>query len=291
MRTVVVAVMGTVVVAIGARKARRLTVADRLPARRARTAGMVPGRIDRRVRAALDAAVLDVSVEHALQYWGIGVVVSAILGAALGGAAAAIVGALLAGVCAPVCLGAAHGRRSRLIAASVPITIDGIASELRAGGTIATAVTGIARGDGVLASDFARIDARLLLGSPMSEALRAWARERDAPGVDVAAGALAMCAVVGGRGADALDGVASSLRDRAAVVAEARALSAQVRMSALVVGGTPFLYIGWSALADRHALHALLGTPTGRVCIALGVGLEGLGVWWMRRILRAGSFL
>ena len=179
----------------------------------------------------------------------------------------------------------------RLIGASVPITIDGIASELRAGGTIATAVSGIAWSDGVLAPDFARIDARLLLGAPIAEAFRTWARERDAPGVDVAAGALAMCATVGGRAADALDGVASSLRDRGAVIAEARALSAQARMSALVVGGTPFLYVGWSALADRQALHALLGTPTGRACVALGIGLEAVGVWWMRRILRAGSFL
>jgi tight adherence protein B len=291
MRTVVVALTGTAVVVIGARKARRLTVADRLPARRARTARMLPGRLERRVGAALDAAALDVSVEHAVQYWAIGAVVSAILGGALGGAATAVAGALLVGAGAPMCLAAARGRRSRLVAASVPITIDGIASELRAGGTIATAVSGIARGDGLLAPDFARIDARLLLGSPIADALRAWARERDAPGVDVAAGALAMCATVGGRAADALDGVASSLRDRGAVVAEARALSAQARMSALVVGGTPLLYIGWSALADRQALHALLGTPTGRACIALGVGLEALGVWWMRRILRAGSFL
>jgi tight adherence protein B len=252
---------------------------------------MIPGLLERRVGAALDAAALDVSVEHAIEYWAIGVVVVAILGAAVGGAAGAVAGAMLAGAGAPIGLAAARGRRARLIGASVPITIDGIASELRAGGTIATAVRGIARSDGVLAPDFARIDARLLLGAPIAEAFRSWARERDAPGVDVAAGALAMCATVGGRAADALDGVASSLRDRGAVVAEARALSAQARMSALVVGGTPFLYVGWSALADRQALHALLGTPTGRACVALGVGLEALGAWWMRRILRAGSFL
>ncbi len=291
MRTVVVALIGTMAVIIGAHVTRRFAVADRLPARRVRTIRMIPGLLERRVRAALDAAALDVSVEHAIEYWAICVAVVAILGAALGGAVAAVACAVLAGICAPMTVAAARGRRTRLIAASVPITIEGISSELRAGGTIATAVNGVARSDGVLAPDFARIDARLLLGAPIADALRTWARERDAPGVDVAAGALAMCATVGGRAADALDGVASSLRDRGAVVAEARALSAQARMSALVVGGTPLLYIGWSALADRHALHALFGTPTGRACVAAGVGLEALGVWWMRRILRAGSFL
>ncbi len=291
MRTVIVALTGTAAVIVAARAARRFAIADRLPARGARPARGIPGVLERRVRTALDAAALDVSVAHALEYWAIGAVVSAILGGALGGAAAAVASIVLVGAGAPMVVTAARGRRARLIAAAVPVTIDRIASELRAGGTIATAVAGIARGDGVLAPDFARIDARLLLGAPMADALRTWARERDAPGVDVAAGTLAMSATVGGRAADALDGVASSLRDRGAVIAEARALSAQARMSALVVGGTPLLYIGWSALADRRALHALLGTPTGRACIALGMGLEALGVWWMRRILRAGSYL
>ncbi len=100
-----------------------------------------------------------------------------------------------------------------------------------------------------------------------------------------------MCAAVGGRAADALDGMASSLRDRGAVAAEARSLSSQARMSAVVVGGTPLLYLAWSALVDRDQLHALVGTPTGRVCVVAGIGLEAAGAWWMRRILRAGSYL
>src|SRR4029077_16194433 len=123
------------------------------------------------------------------------------------------------------------------------------------------------------------------------DALDAWAREQPAPGVEVAAGALAMCATVGGSAADALEGLASSLRDRGAVAAEARAVSAQARFSAIVVGGAPLLYLAWSAVSDANALHAPTGAPVGRVCIAVGVGLELVGILWMRRILRAGSFL
>jgi hypothetical protein len=33
----------------------------------------------------------------------------------------------------------------------------------------------------------------------------------------------------------------------------------------------------------------LTATLFGRICLALGLGLEGLGGWWMRRIVRAGS--
>ena len=105
------------------------------------------------------------------------------------------------------------------------------------------------------------------------------------------AGALAMCTTVGGRAADALEGLATSLRDRRAIVAEARALSAQARMSALVVGGMPVLYLGWSGLTGSGAFHALTGTTAGRACIAGGIVFESLGIWWMHRILRSGSIL
>jgi tight adherence protein B len=291
-RTAVVALIGTSCIVWGTRTARRAAVAGRLLAR----AGIperlrVPAPIERRVAAALDAAALDVSPVRAIEYWLIGIAAAAVVGAGFGDLVAAPAGAIAAGIGAPIALLCARGRRARMIEGAVPITIERVASELRAGGTIATGVNGIARGDSVLAADFARIDARLQLGAPMVAALRAWTGERDAWGVDVAAGALAMCTTVGGRAADALDSVAASLRDRGAVAAEARALSSQARLSAFVVGGTPLLYLAWSALIDRSSLDTLLGTPTGRVCVLVGLGLEVVGGLWMRRIIRAGSFL
>ena len=98
-----------------------------------------------------------------------------------------------------------------------------------------------------------------------------------------------MCAAVGGASADALDGLASSLRDRLAVASEAQALSAQARMSAIVVSGAPVAYIGWSAIIDPHSLHVLVGSTVGRSCLVTGVALEALGAWWMRAIVRSGS--
>jgi tight adherence protein B len=246
----------------------------------------------RRIEPALNAAALDIHVASALQLWcavavGIGFVGAAAFGAfGVGVIAAGVV--LAAG---PISLFAARGRRDRALTAEIPATIDRIASELRAGGTVNTAIVALAESDGRLAGDFASIRARCELGAPIAESLRAWRRERDLAGVDVAAGALAMCAAVGGRAAEALEGLAASLRDRIALAAEARALSAQARMSAYVVGGTPLLYLAWSATVDRDALHAVVGTSVGRVCLLLGCALEVVGALWMRRILRAGSAL
>jgi tight adherence protein B len=291
MRAIAVGVAGGAVTVMLARSARRRVVVERLrpPSRWDR---WIPDVVLRRIAGALDAAALPVDVGSALQLLctvalGIGFVGATAFGSVGVGVIAA--GAVLAA--GPIGLMAAHGRRDRALASEIPATIDRIASELRAGGTVNTAIATLAESDFRLASDFTRMRARCELGAPVVESLRAWSTERQLPGVDVAAGALAMCAAVGGRAADALEGLAISLRDRSALAAEARALSAQARMSAYVVGGTPLLYLAWSAVVDRGALHAVVGTPIGRVCLLIGCALEVIGALWMRRILRAGSVL
>ncbi len=135
----------------------------------------------------------------------------------------------------------------------------------------------------------ARVDARARLGAGLSDALAAWPRERRAPGLAAAAGALALSSTVGGRAADALEELAASLRDRLAVAAEAARSRRRHGPRRWVVGAAPIGYLAYSALADPRALHALIGTTTGRVCAAIGLGLEALGALWMRRILAGGD--
>jgi Flp pilus assembly protein TadB len=62
-------------------------------------------------------------------------------------------------------------------------------------------------------------------------------------------------------------------------------------MSALVIGGVPFAYLGWAALVDPVGLAAATGSAAGRACFAAGAVLELLGLWWMRRIVASGAEL
>jgi tight adherence protein B len=289
MRALIVGSFGVFVAGRCALAARRYAVSDRLRPDRSHSRRRVPAWLAPRVERALDAAAIDVPVQRAMSTWLWSAAVAAVVGFGLGGTQIALGFAAAAAVGAPIVVLALHERRGRQIAAAVPETLELVASELRSGGTIATAVGAVAAGDGPLASDMARVDTRVRLGASLSDALRAWSQERAVAGVHASAGALALCASVGGRSADALDGLATSLRDRLAVAAEARALSSQAQMSAVVVGGAPLVYIAWSALVDPDALHVLTGTLFGRVCLVLGLGLEALAAWWMRSIVRNGS--
>ena len=289
MRSVLTLIAGTATAFAFARAARRFSITDRLRPvdTPARVRGL-PRWLERRVARALDAAALDVPPAQACSTWTIGCVVACIIGAALGGTALAVVAVFVASVGPPFVVHSMRHRRARRVAAAVPEVLDRIGAELRAGGTIASAVAGVGSSDSPLAGDFARVELRTRIGAAPEEALAAWARERPAPGIDAAAGALALCASIGGRAADALEGLSSSLRDRIAVAAEAEALSSQARMSALVIGAIPFAYLGWSALVDRAGLATITGTVAGRACFAAGVGLQLLGVWWIRRIVGTG---
>jgi len=289
MRILIIAVSGSGLSLWFALRARRYAVADRLRFDRADPGRRVPPWLSRRIERALDAAALDLPPERALSTWAWIATVAAAVGLGFGGPQVALGLTVAAAVGVPMVVLGLHERRARQIAAAVPETLERVASELRSGGTVATAIGAVAMSDGRLASDMGRVDARVRLGAPLAHALAAWSKERDVSGVDATAGALAMCSAVGGRSADALDGLATSLRDRLGVAAEARALSSQARMSALVVGGAPVAYIAWSAVVDPHTLHVLTGTTFGRVCLLVGLGLEALGGWWMRSIVRSGS--
>jgi tight adherence protein B len=248
----------------------------------------LPPFIARPVAHALDAAVIPWPADQAVQVWLLAILVAGVVGAAFAGGAGVVLasGVTLAG---PVGLRIARERGRRRLAAAVPDALERVASELRAGGTIATGVDALAVADSPLAGDFVRVAARVRLGASLGDALRVWRRERPVAGIDAAAGALALCAAVGGRSADALDGLASSLRDRLGVLAEARALSSQARLSALVIGLAPLAYLACSTAIDGRTAHLLFGTATGRMCLVLGLALELVGGWWMRRVVREGA--
>ncbi|HEV7524043.1 MAG TPA: type II secretion system F family protein [Acidimicrobiia bacterium] len=288
MRVVIVGVIGCGFALFFAGRARRFAVADRLRVD-SRASRRVPDWLYRRVEQALAAAALEVSPERALSTWMWAVLVAGVVGIGFAGPAVALGFVVVVAIAVPVTVLMMHDRLARRIASAVPETLERVASELRSGGTVATAIAGVVRSDGPLASDMARVDTRVRLGASLTQALGAWSHERAVAGVDASAGALAMCSTAGGRSADALDGLATSLRDRLGVAAEARALSSQARMSAFVVGGAPVAYIAWSAFVDPHALHILTGTLFGRACLVVGLGLEALGGWWMRSIVRTGS--
>lgn len=269
--------------------ARRVDANDRAralgPAR-----SRLPHGLHERLARALVAADVGLDAGAAVHVWLLGALAAGCLAVGLD-LALALPAGLAVVVGGPVALHLRRHRGARRAASELPTVLEQVASELRSGGTVAGALAAFGSATSstrptVLSAELARVDRRCALGAPLDDALAAWARERADPGVRSAAGALAVAALTGGRSADALDGLASSVRDRLEIAAEARALSAQARLSAVVVGCLPVAYLLGCALLDPRQVRVLTHTAFGLVCLTIGLTLEGLAAVWIRFIMR-----
>ncbi len=287
MSTVLVAGLGGSLTLVLTRLARRADGGHRARGLGRVVRWRVPDALRTRLERALADAAVDVAPETAVELAavGVGAVVLLALAVAPGMAPFAVVVAVVAG---PVGLRLARGRAERRFVEALPSGLEQVAAAVRGGAGLDEALGALGESP-ALAADVHRVRARAALGVSLADALARWPEERRLPEVRAVAGALAVAVTLGGRAASALDGLAASLRERLGALAEARSLSAQARLSAVVVGGAPIGYLAFSAVVDPSSVDLLVGTDVGRVCLVLGLACEALAALWMRRILRRGA--
>lgn len=126
-------------------------------------------------------------------------------------------------------------------------------------------------------------------GMPLTVVFDGWARMATDPAERLAATALALAAATGGPQARAVDAAAHAVHERIGAAAEIAAHSAQARLSATVIASLPVVFVGWTLVADRRTAHTLIGTPIGWLCLAIGLTLDGVGVLWIRALVRKAA--
>ena len=172
--------------------------------------------------------------------------------------------------------------------ALLPGFLDELARRLRAGRSLRAAIeeAGAATPEplGPAMVDTAR---RAALGVPLGESLDVLVAEQASPSLHLVVAALDLATPTGASQVQAVEGVATTLRDRLALAAEVRALASQARASAAVLVVAPVGFTAVIAFADPSTAHFLFATPTGLACLLVGLGLDGIGAWWMRRLTAA----
>jgi tight adherence protein B len=186
----------------------------------------------------------------------------------------------------------AHWQRvgaERRLVDELPNVLDDVARGLRAGSSLRQSCAAAAGARGRAGAELGAVVRHAERGAALPAAFRAWAERSTTPELRLTAAALALAAAAGGPQARAVDGVATTLRERRAIAAEVRAQSAQARLSALVIGLLPVAFMVWALATDRRTAAFLVSSPPGWACLLAGLGLEAGGVLWMRRILRGAA--
>lgn len=237
---------------------------------------------------ALSDSGVDASADTVWTLW-VGCLVLAVAVGTIAGSVALAALAAAGIVAVPlVALRASRGRGPARLEAALPQGLESVARALRSGASLRQAVGEAAETTpGTLGQELRRVANEAGHGVALVAALEGLAARRPLPGVRLAVAALCLGAETGGAQAQAVDGVATTIRERLAVAAEARALASQARMSALVIGLAPIGFGVFAASTDPRTAQFLLHTSAGLALLAGGLVLDGLGWLWMQRLCRA----
>lgn len=239
------------------------------------------------LRKKLDAAGLDWSVAAAAKVWAACVLVGFLAGRAASSTAIGMAGALLGAGAPLITLRLLNRRGEQAMLNSLPGFLERVAHSLRADVSALAALSEAHQESrSPLREEIGGVLAEVEAGNSLHTALDRWRSRQDHSAVNLAVAALSIGAAAGGRRAQALDGVAETLRNARNFRSELAAQSLQARLSALIIVLLPLAFLALDLLIGGDTLSFLFGSPLGLICLAAGIGLDAAAYVWMRRIAR-----
>jgi tight adherence protein B len=212
--------------------------------------------------------------------------VGVLVGAVLGGLPAAVVLGLLGAATPPLVLARRGTVRRRAFESQLPDVLDLAASSMEAGHSFLTALQLVAEGaPEPLGSEVQRVLSETEMGRPLLEALDAMARRLDIRDLDWTVEGIRIQEEVGGRLAEMLRTLAGFMRAREEVRRELRALTAEGKLSAYVLGALPILMLLFMVLSAKSYVQPLFSMGSGRVLLGVMAFLMGGSALVMRKII------
>ncbi|MEV6600780.1 type II secretion system F family protein [Actinoplanes sp. NPDC051346] len=219
------------------------------------------------------------------------------LGCAVGGAVAllpvapwwaALPGGMLAGWCGSgLYLRLRATRRTRAFADQLPDALQLLVGSLRSGFSLPQSLDALVR-DGAepIAEELGRALAETRLGGDLEESLERVAERNASQDLTWLVMAIRIQREVGGSLSEVLETAVTTMRDRARLHRHVRALSAEGRLSALILLSMPIVLGAWMFVFRREYLRPLYTEPLG--LLMLGTSVTGIliGALWLRKLVQ-----
>ena len=180
-----------------------------------------------------------------------------------------------------------HGKRTARLEQQLPEALALQASALRAGRSLVHSLRTLESDVKAPLSD--EIDQMLRqvdLGSRFEEALEAFAFRLSSKDVDLWVTSMLLHRTSGGDLTSVLDSLSARLRERSHARSEIMSLTAQGRMSGLVVALAPLAFFFFLSVTSREQMRVLYTTPTGLMLLMVGLAMDALGFLWIKWIVR-----
>lgn len=177
-------------------------------------------------------------------------------------------------------------RRRNAFVDRLPDSLQLVAGSLSAGYSLLQALDGLVQeGEEPVAGEVGRALATARLGVPIEDALDQVATRLDSADFSWTTMAIRIQREVGGNLGEVLLTVGETLRERAALRRQVRALSAEGRLSAYILIAIPLL-LGLYELLFRRSYTSVMWTTTiGSVLLVTTVVFMVVGTIWMRKVV------
>jgi tight adherence protein B len=181
----------------------------------------------------------------------------------------------------------ARERRLRRIEAQALDAMQLLASGLRAGYSVPQAIALVARhSPEPTASEFGLTGQEISVGVQLADAIRRLSTRTANSDYELVSIIVRVQYEVGGNLAQVLDSVGDTLRERFELRRQVNALTAQQRLSSVVLTMLPFGLLTFLFVMDRSFVDPLFTNPIGRLILAGAGAMVAIGWTIMRSVGR-----
>lgn len=210
-----------------------------------------------------------------------------LLGGVLAGLPGSVAGAVALALAPRILRGRRVARRAEALESDLADAVAAIAAAMRSGRSLSQAMAHAAgEVSAPLAPALQAVTDRTGLGVPFEAALDGFIEELPSSDVRLVSGVLRLHRRTGGALPGVLDQMAKTLRERRSAARELRSLTAQARLSAVILGLLPIGFFLFLSATSRNDIAAAYHSATGATAIGLGLALQGGAYLWIRRLLQ-----
>jgi tight adherence protein B len=180
-----------------------------------------------------------------------------------------------------------QSRREAAFLGQLPDTLQLLAGSLQAGYSLPQAMDTVVReAKPPIGTEFNRALIEARLGVPPEDALEGIANRTGSRDFSWIVMAIRIQRDVGGNLAELLGSVAETLRERERLRRQVSALSAEGRLSGIILAALPLIFTVYLLLVQPDYLRPMFTTAQGILLLVFGAILLALGGFWMSRVVK-----
>jgi tight adherence protein B len=175
--------------------------------------------------------------------------------------------------------------RAKLVA-QLPDTVQLVVTATRAGLPVSEAFRAIAdEMPSPTKDEFARVCKSIALGEPADQALLELHRRTGVPEYAIFAVTIGVQSRSGGRLAETMQTLAETVRERLSIIARAKAVASESKVSAVIMCALPVVSAAWMSVTQPHRMALLINDPRGIRLLVIGIATMILGILTMRHLI------